>query len=111
MSWNVIYFESARGEKYVKEFIDKQNPAVKAKFIGMIDFIGQYGPFLSAKYTKKIAKNLFELRITGKEQIRILYAVCRKAVILLHAFKKKTPRIPTKEIKTALFRLKALNVT
>lgn len=105
MSWNVIYFESSRGERFVKEFIDKQSSVVKGKYIGMIDFLKNYGPFLSGKYTKKLRKNLYELRITGKEQIRVLYTVRGKDIILLHAFKKKTQKTPQKEIKTALLRL------
>jgi len=105
MAWKVIQFESLRGEKYVKGFIDKQNPVIKAKFIGMVDFLENYGPFLSAKYTKKIRKDLYELRITGKEQIRILYTVRQQEIVLVHAFKKKTQKIPLKEIKTALLRL------
>jgi len=105
MKWKVIQFESLRGEKYVKGFIDKQSPLVKAKFIGMVDFLENYGSFLSGKYTKKIRKDLYELRITGKEQIRILYTVRRQEIILVHAFKKKTQKTPLKEIKTALLRL------
>lgn len=105
MSWKVVYFENPRGEKLVKEFIDKQCPAVKAKYIGMIDFLKEYGPFLSGKHTKKLRKDLYELRIIGKEQIRVLYTVRKKSMILLHAFKKKTRRIPLKEIKTAFRRL------
>ena len=105
MAWNVIYYQSARGECYVKKFIDKQSSAVKGKYIGMVDFMVQYGPFLTSKYTKKIRKNLYELRITGKEQVRIFYTVQRREIILLHAFKKKTKKTPTKEIKTALSRL------
>ncbi len=53
MNWNVIYLESPRGERFVKEFIDKQSSSVKSKYIGMIDFLEEYGPFLSGKYTKK----------------------------------------------------------
>ena len=109
MAWTVVYFESPRGERFVKKFIDKQSPAVKGKYIGMIDFLKEYGPFLSSKYTKKIRKDLYELRITGKEQIRVLYTVWQKNIILLHVFKKKTQRTPLKEIKTALLRLGALN--
>ena len=105
MAWNVVYFESLRGERFIKEFIDKQTSAVKGKYIGMIDFLEKYGPFLSGKYTKKIRKNLYELRITGKEQIRVLYIVRQRNIILLHAFKKKTRRIPHKEIETAFWRL------
>lgn len=111
MAWKVIQFESLRGEKYVKGFIDKQNPVIKAKFIGMVDFLESYGPFLSGKYTKKIRKDLYELRITGKEQIRVLCTTQGKTIILLHVFKKKTQKTPLKEIKTALFRLELLNTS
>ena len=105
MTWNVVYFETPRGNKPVKDFIDKQSPAVKGKYIGMIDFLEKYGPFLSRKYTKKLRKDLYELRITGKEQVRVLYTVWQRNIILLHAFKKKTRKVPRKEIKTALLRL------
>jgi len=71
----------------------------------MIDFIEKYGPFLAGKYTKKLRRHLYELRITGKKQIRVLYTVQKKDIILLHAFQKKTPKTPSKEIKTASLRL------
>lgn len=105
MVWKVIYFESHRRKRFVKEFIDRQSFAIRAKYIGMIDFLEEYGPFLSGKYTKKIRRNLYELRMTGKEQVRVLYTIQQKEIILLHAFKKKARRIPFKEIKTALSRL------
>jgi phage-related protein len=105
MSWKVIYFESVRGERFVKEFVDKQRSEVRAKYAGMIDFLEKYGPFLSGKYTKKLKKNLYELRITGKEQIRVFYTVRQREIILLHSFKKKTQKTPLKEIKTAILRL------
>ena len=105
MAWRVVYFENARGERFVKNFIDKQSSAVKAKYLGMIDFLEEYGPFLSPKFTKKIDKGLYELRITGKEQIRVFFTVQQRKIILLHAFKKKTQKIPRKEIKVALSRL------
>lgn len=105
MSWKVIYFESRRGEKFVKEFIDKQNSMVKGKYIGMVDFLEEYGPFLSGEYTKKIRKDLYEIRITGKEQIRIFYTVRQRTIILIHAFKKKTQKTPPRELETALLRL------
>lgn len=109
MKRNIIYFETSRGKRPVKDFIDRQNPSVKGKYIGMIDFLEEYGPFLSSKYTKKLRKDLYELRITGKEQIRILYTVRQKNIILLHAFKKKSQKTPQKEIKTSLFRLETWN--
>jgi phage-related protein len=105
MKWSIIYFESSRGENFVEKFINEQKEEIKAKYIGMIDFLEEYGPFLSRKYTKKIKKDLYELRITGKEQIRVLYTIQGRTMILLHAFKKKTQKTPLKEIKTAILRL------
>lgn len=74
----------------------------------MVDFLEKYGPFLGGKFTKKLRKDLFELRITGKEQIRILYTAKASNIILLHVFKKKTQKTPPNEIKTALLRLDLL---
>lgn len=105
MPWKVVYFESARGERFVKEFVDEQRPEIRAEYVGIIDFLENYGPFLTGKYTKKLRRDLYELRITGKEQIRVLYTVRQRNIILLHAFKKKTQKTPPKEIKTALLRL------
>lgn len=72
---------------------------------GLIDFLENYGPFLAGKYTKKLRKDLYELRVTGKEQIRVFYTCIGKNIILLHAFKKKAQKTPGKEIKTVLSRL------
>ena len=109
--WKIFYFQSARGEKFVKEFIDKQNSLIQGKYAGMIDFLSEYGPFLTEKYTKKVHADLYELRITGKEQIRVFYTVLGKEIILLHAFKKKTQKVPKQEIEVANSRQKLVNTS
>jgi len=103
--WKIDYYDVPSGKKPVEEFINEQRVEIRARYVGMIDFLEEYGPFLSGKYTKKIRKDLYELRITSQEQIRVLYAIQGRTIILLHAFKKKTQKIPLKEIKTALLRL------
>lgn len=109
--WKILYFQSARGEKFVKEFIGEQNSMIQGKYAGMVDFLNEYGPFLTEKYTKKIRSSLYELRITGKEQIRVLYTVSGEDIILLHAFKKKTQKVPRQEIELADSRRKMLNTS
>ena len=52
-------------------------------------------------HSKKITGDLFELRIRGRQEIRILYTFYRSQIILLHGFIKKTPKIPPKELKIA----------
>ena len=67
----------------------------------VIDLLSIYGPMLTPPYSKKITKYISELRTSGKSPIRILY--CRKytSFVLLHIFKKKTNKLPLKELKLA----------
>ena len=57
--------------------------------------------------SRKIGKNLFELRIKFKGEYRGFYAyVGRGYIIILHFFKKKTQKAPIRSIKTTKRRLK-----
>lgn len=55
---------------------------------------------------KKIDRNLYELRIRGQDAVRIFYTKTVTGYFLLHAFKKKTQKIPKKELKIAIDRMK-----
>jgi len=66
------------------------------------------GPFLKPPYTKKLQANLYELRISGKIAVRILYTIVNNEFYLIHAFKKKKQKTPAKELKTAIDRLKQI---
>lgn len=110
MSWNIYFFETNRGGKPVKEFIRKQNQSAIAKIAREIDLLAQYGIFLSMPHSKRLDKKIYELRIRGKEEIRILYGFNKKDIYLLHAFKKQTQATPSKEINTALQRLTLLTL-
>jgi len=105
MAFKISLFETKRGEKPVEEFIKLQSAKTIAKIIHEIELLEKYGPFLSPPHAKKLQKNLSELRIRGREEIRILYSFKNKNIHLLHAFKKKTQKTPQKEIETALKRL------
>jgi phage-related protein len=68
----------------------------------------EFGPYLRAPHSKKITDKLYELRIVGENSIRILYTFYNNKYYLLHAFKKKVNKIPKKEIKIALDRIKEI---
>lgn len=108
MSWNVILFENNRGEKPVEEFIKSLDEATIAKVIHVIDLLEKFGPLLKMPHVKKLDKNLYELRIRGKQEIRIVFSFDKKKIYLLHAFQKKTQKTPPREIATALKRLKRI---
>ena len=108
MAWNVKFFQSARGDYPVKEFIGKQDDATYAKALQAIRLLANNGPFLKPPYIKKLQDKLYELRISGVVAIRIFYTIHNNEFYLLHAFKKKSNKTPPQEIKTALDRTKEI---
>ena len=108
MEWKVVFFESGRGEKPVEKFIKEQQSQAQAKIAHAIDLLKQYGSMVRMPHSKSLGVSLYELRIRGKEEIRILYVFKHRDIYLLHAFKKQTQKTPHKELEIALKRLKAL---
>lgn len=105
MAWRVRDLQTPRGENLIESFISEQVQPTKAKITRMILVLEQYGPNLGMPYSKKIDGDLWELRISGKEAVRIFYTVKENNIILLHIFKKKTEKTSQKELKLARQRL------
>ena len=105
MVWKVKFFQTARGDSPVKEFIEEQDEATYAKALHAIRLLANNGPFLKPPYIKKLQGKLYELRISGIVAIRIFYTIHNNEYYLLHAFKKKSQKTPTQETKTALDRM------
>ena len=105
MGWKIIEYETTRGERPVVEFIKKQQPQTIAKIVHLIDLLEIYGSLLGMPHAKKLELNLYELRVRGKEEIRLVYGFKRKTIYLLHGFKKQKQKTPKKEIETARRRL------
>ncbi|MFZ5366578.1 MAG: type II toxin-antitoxin system RelE/ParE family toxin [Patescibacteria group bacterium] len=108
MAWKVKFFQTKRGDYPVKEFIEKLEKKTYTRALKSITLLSNFGPFVRMPYSKKIAPHLYELRIKGAESIRILYVQVNQVYYLVHIFKKKTDKIPMREIKTALDRAKEL---
>ena len=106
--WEVIEYEKVRGERPVAKFIKKQQPQAIAKIAHLIDLLEIYGNLLSMPHAKRIETNLYELRIRGKEEIRIIYGFKGKVIYLLSCFKKQKQKTPKKEIELARNRLLTL---
>ena len=100
MKWEVVEYEAGRKEGPVSEFIKKQQPQAIAKIAHLINLLEIHGSFLGMPHAKKFENYLYELRIRGKEEIRIIYGFKGKTIYLLHGFKNKTENAP-KEIATA----------
>lgn len=110
MSWIMTFYTTDRGEKPVLEFIKAQQLPARTKISHLMDLLKKHGNMLGVPHSKRLQSELYELRIRGKEELRILYAFKGEVVILLHAFKKQTQKTPQKEMGTALKRMREFDL-
>lgn len=109
--WQIIYYISSSGDNPVKDFLDER-PSAKLKAFRIFSHIKEYGITSAIPHIKKLAGTaLWEIRILGEDNVRILYVTrAEKRILLLHAFVKKTMKTPPKEIKIALDRLAEISL-
>ena len=80
--------------------------SVQLSFEGYFNILAEEGR-LEYPDAKKVRKGLFEIRIKSEGEYRGLYAYVEKQfIVILHAFRKKTQKIPIKSLKVAERRLK-----
>lgn len=105
--WEIIYYETIQGKSPVEEFIDSLETKAKSKVVNSVDLLGEFGIKLGAPHVKKLTgTELWELRVLGGDNIRVLYvAVVNRKFLLLHGVLKKTQKTEIKEIKVAINRL------
>ncbi len=105
--WKVVFYQTFERGSPVKEFIDSLEQRTQTKVHNTIYLLKEFGTTTSNPHVKKLTgTELWELRILGQDSIRIFYiAITGKAFLLLHGFKKKKNKTPTKEITVALKRL------
>lgn len=108
MGWEIVFFATSRGERPVEKYLNLQQKSARAKIGHLLDLLAKHGYVLGIPHAKRIMPEIYELRVRGKEELRIFYTFRRKEIILLHAFKKQTQKTLRKEIDIALERLKNL---
>lgn len=89
----------------VEKFIQSLEKNTIAKVIHTTELLEKFGNTLGMPHSKMVSRGIFELRISGSQNIRIFYAFSKNKAILLHGFIKKTSKIPVKEIDLAIKRL------
>ena len=106
--WKIEYYSTSLGRTPVREFIDGLGEKPKARVFNTLELLVEFGTNLDLPHAKKVTNTpLWELRILGEKSLRFFYvAKVGRVFLLLHGFTKKTQKIPRKEIKTALGRLR-----
>ncbi len=92
--------------KDVENFLDKLQLTTKSKVSRLVLVLSQLGNEVREPYSKKLGKNLYELRIRGGEEVRVFYTFKNNEIILFHAFVKKKQKTPLKELRLGLKKLR-----
>jgi len=89
----------------VEKELRKLPPSLQAQAIRLIDLLGLFGHELRYPHSRKLSNPLFELRVAGKVNLRMIYHFSKGDAIILHIFTKKGNKTPRKEIGVAKTRI------
>lgn len=92
----------------VQEFINSLEKQAYAKTLKSITLLEKFNFSIGMPHSKKIYTGLFELRITGRQEVRIFYCYFNEEIHLLCGFVKKSQKIPQKELVKAIKKFKEL---
>src|SRR3990167_10018508 len=106
MQHKIYSFVSSSGENPVQKFLDSLSEKQQVKVLRIIQYIRDYGLIAVIPHTKKLRGTPFwEIRILGKDNIRIIYIVpMKETVLLLHGFIKKSQKTSSRDIDISLTR-------
>ena len=106
----VSFYSSVVKTSPVKEFINSCKPILRAKILRKLKYVQEFGLNPAIPDIKKVTgTQLWELRILGKDNIRLFCAsLPNREVKVLHIIKKKKQKTPIKEISIAISRYKEL---
>ena|SRR3989344_3913093 len=103
----VVYYENEVGDKPARDFVFGLDIKQRSKVLRDLSQLEEFGIGSHIPDTKKLVGTpLWELRILGKDNIRVLYVLkLGRRILVLHGFIKKRQKTPTREINIALKRL------
>lgn len=103
MAWTVDFYEDADGNAPVEEFLDDLPKKQRAKLLGLIGKLKEYGPTVPFPYSSQVEGKVRELRTRfGKTRLRILYfGDANQEFKLLHGVVKDTEKLEKSDIKEA----------
>jgi phage-related protein len=84
----------------VEDFLDSLDAETRASSRRLIEMLREFGSMLRMPYSKNIMPEIFELRVIGQQNVRLIFTyLYNDTAIIFHAFIKKTEQIRLKEIK------------
>ena len=94
--------------KDIRKFIDRLDDSTYAETFRLIEILAVQEYRITMPHSKKIEKDIYELRVMSKQNVRIFYSFNEGKIFLLHIISKKSQRLHSDDIETARRRLKSL---
>ncbi len=107
--WPVEFYQNENGQEPVRDFLLSLHPKPRGKVLQVIQILSEFGINLPFPYSSQVEGRLRELRAGyGKNQYRVLYYCdANRVFVLLHAFEKRSQKLPQREIRIAMERMMA----
>lgn len=101
--FSLEYIELPDGRRPARDFIEALDDDAAAKVDVLIDRLRSFGTQMPAKFSKKLAGDLFELRVKHFDRIfRVLYFYQPgRLIIVTSGFQKKSQETPAGELRRA----------
>lgn len=106
MGMKVVYYVSKNSFEPIKLFLDSLDKIQQTKIIRILQYIREYGLQSVIPHLKRLSGlPLWEIRILGKDNIRLFYILeFKNTIIILHGFIKKTQKTGKQDVSIALKR-------
>src|SRR6185436_11325477 len=96
-NYQIIFYKTSTDREVILEFIEKLEDILKARVRNALRLLEENGlELMQAQIVKKIYNHpsLYELRIIGDNQIRLLFFIYNNMYFLIvHIFKKKQQKL------------------
>ena len=106
--FQAVYYRAPDGNEPVREFLeslDKRRRVSLRNQIARVNLLSDEVPHLPFPHSSQVDGELRELRCHfGAEHYRVFYRRSEGLIVLLHAFRKTTAKLPTSEVDTAKVR-------
>lgn len=107
MSYKVYIYPIDEYPNIIQEFINKLQKSSIQKITRQLRYLEEYGLTSEVIDLKKLkGYDFWEVRILGRENIRIFVWGYDRSIFVIHIFKKKSQATNSKELNTAKYRLK-----
>lgn len=94
--------------KDIRRFLERLDDATYAEALRLIDILAVREYLVGMPHSKKIEKDIYELRVTSRQSVRIFYAFRGGKIVLLHVISKKSQKLHQNDVATARKRLASL---